>query len=57
MEERKVRAKRRAPNIITVFSEYLRRAVPTRSLAASDEAPKIPMSTPISLTLEPNFAK
>jgi hypothetical protein len=52
-----VAANRRAPDIMTLFSEHLRRMLPTTSLAPSDEAPKIPMRMPISLSLEPNLSK
>jgi hypothetical protein len=57
MEARKVTAKSRAPKIITLFSEYLIRMLPTISLKISDQPPKIPTRTPISLSSEPDLAK
>ena len=57
IKARKLRAKSIAPNIITLFSEYLVKAPPTRNLEISDDTPKIPTSTPISLSLEPNLVR
>ena len=57
IEANKVRAKSRAPNIITLFPEYLVITPPTRNLENNDEAPRIPMSVPISLSFEPNLTR
>ena len=57
IEARKVRTNSSAPNIITLFSEYLVKAPPTRNLEINDDTPKIPTSTPISLSFEPNLLR
>ena len=57
MKARKVRAKSKAPNIITLFSEYFRRAPPAMSLENKADTPRMPTSTPISLMLDPKFAR
>jgi hypothetical protein len=57
IKARKVRPNSNAPNIITLLSEYLVRAPPTRNLDINDDTPKAPMSNPISLSLEPILAR
>jgi hypothetical protein len=52
-----VKAKSKAPDIMTPFAEYLVKTPPTRNLEANDEALRIPMSVPISLSFEPDFAR
>jgi len=42
---------------MTPFAEYLVKTPPTRNLEANDEALRIPMSVPISLSFEPDFAR
>jgi hypothetical protein len=57
MHARKLKAKSAAANIMTLFSEYLVKAPPATSLEINDEALKIPTSTPISLSSDPNPAR
>ena len=57
MHAGKVVANNKAANFMMLFSEYLNRAPPTRSLETNDETLKMPTSTPISLSLELNLAR
>jgi hypothetical protein len=52
-----VRAKRRAPVIMKVFSGILRRALPTKGLRTNEETVKIPMRTPISTSVDPDLER
>jgi hypothetical protein len=57
IDARKVTTDNKAPKIITVFSRYLERAVPTNSLEISAATANIPTSMPISLSFEPDLAR
>lgn len=57
MLARKVAADSKAPKIIMLFFEYFSSALPTRNRQTSDEAAKTPMSTPISVSLDPSLTK
>jgi hypothetical protein len=48
IDARKVAIHKTVPNIITVFSRYMRRAFPMKSLETRVATAKIPTSTPIS---------
>jgi hypothetical protein len=47
----------KAPIIMTLFARYLSKAPPTKSLEAKDATARIPISTPISLSFEPDFVR
>ncbi len=47
----------RAPTIITLFARYFRRAPPTKTLDTKAATAKIPISIPISLSVEPNLER
>jgi hypothetical protein len=57
MKAKDPRANIKAPAIITLFSENLRRHAPTINLDINDDIPKMPTSTPISLSPDPNLAR
>jgi hypothetical protein len=52
-----VRANRMAPIIMNLFSGIFKRAFPTKSLKTTDARKKIPMRTPISISVDPNFER
>jgi hypothetical protein len=52
-----VKAKRRAPAIIKVFSWILKRALPINGLRTNEEKKKIPIRTPISVSVDPNLER
>jgi hypothetical protein len=52
-----VRAKRRAPAIIKVFSWVFKRALPINGLKTNEEKKKIPMRTPISASVDPDLER
>jgi hypothetical protein len=49
--------KRRAPANIKFFSGILKRAIPTKGLRTSEATLKIPISTPISASVDPDLQR
>jgi hypothetical protein len=52
-----VEAKKRAPMIIKFFSRIFKRALPTKGLRTNEERDKLPIRTPTSTSLDPNFER
>ena len=52
-----MKAKKRAPAIIKVFSGVFKRALPTNGLKTNEEKKKIPIRTPISVSVDPNLER
>jgi hypothetical protein len=50
-------AEKRAPTVMNLFSETLKRALPTKGLRTSAETLKVPIKTPISASLDPDLAR
>jgi len=50
-------AKRRERAIIKYFAEILKRALPINGLKTNEETPKLPIRTPISVSLDPNLER
>jgi hypothetical protein len=52
-----VRQNRRAPIIINLLSEILKRVLPTKGLKTNEERKKIPMRIPISTSVDPDLER
>jgi hypothetical protein len=52
-----VRPKRRAPAIIKFLSGIFKRPLPTKGLRINEETLKIPIRTPISISLDSNLER
>jgi hypothetical protein len=50
-------AKRREPTIKKLFSGVFKRALPTKGRMDNAEAPKTPIITPISASVDPNLKR